>query len=269
MDNLSFYGLTKNPFNKENTAESGYFDSRDFREMRSRLEYLKDIRGIGLFTAPPGMGKSYCLRCFAKNLNPNIFTPEYIRISTVGIMEFYRTLCYALGLSDQGRKAAMFRAIHDEIYALYKTKRRPLVLAIDEAHELSDAVLRDLKMLMNFEYDSLNCFTLILAGEPQLNSRIMKPLHDSLRQRITVHYNFHGLDDSEVASYILHKIESAGGTKAIISDAAIAAVHSSSAGNPRTIDTLMTDALMIGCQHGTKVIDAETIRLAAENQKFD
>ena len=32
--------------------------------MAHRLDYLKEVRGIGVFTARPGMGKSYCLRCF-------------------------------------------------------------------------------------------------------------------------------------------------------------------------------------------------------------
>ena len=40
--------------------------------MTSRLDYLKDTRGIGLFTARPGMGKSFALRCFAKCLNPKL-----------------------------------------------------------------------------------------------------------------------------------------------------------------------------------------------------
>ena len=48
-------------------------------------------------------------------------------------------------------------------------------------------------MLMNYGYDSLNCFTLILCGEPHLNSTLKKPVHEALRQRITVHYNFSGL----------------------------------------------------------------------------
>jgi hypothetical protein len=47
-------------------------------------------------------------------------------------------------------------------------------------------------MLMNYGYDSLNCFTLILCGEPHLNSTLKKPVHEALRQRITVHYNFSG-----------------------------------------------------------------------------
>ena len=70
----AFYSLASNPFDKQQLSEKDCFKSHDFTEMISRLDYLKDIHGIGLFTASPGMGKSYALRCFAKSLNPN--SPE-------------------------------------------------------------------------------------------------------------------------------------------------------------------------------------------------
>ena len=54
----SYYGLTFNPFDKQQLKEKDHFISRDFTEMTNRLNYLKDIRGIGVFTARPGMGKS-------------------------------------------------------------------------------------------------------------------------------------------------------------------------------------------------------------------
>ena len=57
----SYYGLTFNPFDKQQLREKDHFISRDFAEMTNRLNYLKDIRGIGVFTARPGMGKSYAL----------------------------------------------------------------------------------------------------------------------------------------------------------------------------------------------------------------
>ena len=64
-----FYGLSFNPFDKQMVKEKDAFESEDFREMTARLEYLKEIRGIGVFTASPGMGKTFALRCFAKGLS--------------------------------------------------------------------------------------------------------------------------------------------------------------------------------------------------------
>lgn len=268
MTPFSYYGLSFNPFDKQSVREKDCFVSTDFKEMTARLDYLKDSRGIGVFTASPGMGKSFALRCFAAGLNPSLYHMEYICLSTVSVLEFYRQLCGVLGLETRGGKAGMFQAVQEQVYILYKEKRQPLFLAVDEAQYLSTGILDDIKMLMNHGYDSLNCFTLVLCGEPHLNSILRRPVHEALRQRITVHYNFTGLDDSEVAQYISHKVTCAGGSGTILDNAALSAVHSHSSGNPRLIDNLMTDALTLGSQMDKKTIDAEVILAAVAGQNL-
>ena len=262
----TYYGLTFNPFDKQQLKEKDHFVSHDFTEMTNRLNYLKDVRGIGVFTARPGMGKTYALRCFASSLNPSMNHMEYMCLSTISVADFYKQFCAILGLSDKGGKPAMFKAIREQITYLYRKKRQPLLLAIDEAQYLNTGILNDIKMLMNYGYDSVNYFTLILCGESHLNDTLRKPIHEALRQRITVHYNYTGLSDAEVSRYVLHKLELAGASSTIIDNAALAAVHSCTLGNPGLIDNLMTDALAIGSQQDKRVIDAETIRAAVDNQ---
>lgn len=264
----SYYGLSFNPFDKQMCREKDRFLSKDISEMINRLDYLKDTRGIGVFTARPGMGKSFGLRCFAKSLNPNLYHMEYICLSTVSVMEFYRQLCSVLGVEGKGGKPGMFRAIQEQILYLYQEKKQPLLLAVDEAQYLSTGILEDIKMLMNYGYDSVNCFTLVLCGEPHLNSTLRKPVHEALRQRITVHYNFNGLTDAEAAQYVVHKLSCAGGSASIIDQAALSAVHSHSQGNPRLVDNLMTDVLVLGAQMDKKTIDTEVILAAVSNQNL-
>lgn len=249
---LDYYSLSFNPFDKQYVKEKDSFQSNDFREMMSRLEYFRTVRGIGVFTARPGMGKTFALRCFAKELNPNQSRMEYICLSTVSIGKFYSQLCGILGVSHKGGKRGRFRSIQDQIYYLYKDKRQPLFLAVDEAQYLNTAILNDIKMLMNYGYDSLNCFTLILCGESHLNSILRKPVHEARRQRITVHYDFEGVSDKEVPDYIYHKLKTAGGAPTMINDAAMSSINSLSQGNPRIVDNLMTDALTIGAQMDKK-----------------
>ena len=179
---LDYYALSFNPFDKQCIKEKDGFMSSDFKQMTSRLEYLKNVRGIGVFTSRPGMGKTFALRCFAKSLVPNKDHMEYICLSTVSVAEFYRELCEILGVSLRGGKPGRFKAIQEQIEYLYREKRQPLILAVDEAQFLNTAILNDIRMLMNYGYDSLNCFTLILCGESHLNSTLRKPVHEALRQ---------------------------------------------------------------------------------------
>lgn len=265
----SYYGLTYNPFDKQCLSEKDHFASKDFQEMTNRLNYLKKVRGIGLFTSRPGMGKSFAVRCFAKDLNPNQNHLLYLCLSTVSIADFYKQFCSGLGISDTGSKTKMFKAIQEQIYYLYKEKRQPLIVVIDEAQYLNAAILNDLKMLMNYGYDHLNCFSLILCGESYLCSVMRKPVHEALRQRITVHYNYTGLLSNEVPDYVLHKIACAGGSKTIIDDAALAAIQSYGEGNPRLIDNLMSDVITLGTQMDKKNIDTEVILAAVNNQQLE
>lgn len=108
------------------------------------------------------MGKTYALRCFMNGLNPNQYQPAYINLSTISVTEFYRQFCDILGLKAGGNKTIIFRSIQERVYYLYREKKQPLILAIDEAQYLSYNILRDLKIVMNYSYDSLNCFSLIL-----------------------------------------------------------------------------------------------------------
>lgn len=162
----------------------------------------------------------------------------------------------------------MFKAIQEQIYYLYHEKRQPLLLAIDEAQYLSAGILNDIKMLMNYGYDSINCFALILCGESHLNNILSKPVNEALKQRITVHYNYSGLSDEEVKEYIIHKLACAGSSKEVIEEAALNAISGYVQGNPRIIDNLMTDAITIGAQSQKKCIDSEIILAAVSNQNL-
>jgi type II secretory pathway predicted ATPase ExeA len=260
-----YYGFSKNPFDKHQLSEKECFLSKDHKETVARLSYLKDTRGVGVFTAGPGFGKTFALRCFAKDLNPGLFRIAYTCLSTVSVTEFYRQFCAALNLDASHTKTAMFKSIQDRLFYLFKEKKTPLILVVDEAHELCSDILRDLKMIMNHSYDSLNCFTLILVGEPHLNNILEKPVHEALRQRITVHYNYGGLSDDEVVQYISHKFKIAGAAPSILGDGTFSAILGHCRGNPRLIDNLMTDVLTLGAQLENRVIDAEVIMAAINN----
>lgn len=259
-----FYGLTFNPFDKSAPVKIA-FKSKDHTEMQNRLAFLKNTRGIGLFTAPPGMGKTYALRCFSETLNPNLNQMIYSCLSTISVTEFYRNICVQLGLEPVGRKTEMFKAIQDRVRSLLKEKSKTLLIAIDECQYLNTDILRDFKLLMNQDYDSMDCFAFIMIGLPHMNAILEKPIHEALKQRIVVHYNFSGLTSDETAQYIFSRIEAASGSTSIIDEPAIKAIAGYSQGIPRIINSVMTNALILGAQLKKQSIDAEIILAVSNN----
>jgi type II secretory pathway predicted ATPase ExeA len=180
-----YYTFTKNPFDKNFISEKDAFYSKDHREATSRLTFLKNIRGVGVLTSAPGFGKTYALRCFVKSIDRNLHEVAYVCLSTISVTEFYRQFCAALGIDAPYGKSAMFKAVQDRLFHLFKEKKKPFILILDEAQELSSAILKDLKMIMNHDFDSTDCFTLALAGEPYLNHILEKPIHEALRHKQT------------------------------------------------------------------------------------
>jgi type II secretory pathway predicted ATPase ExeA len=259
----NYFNLTHNPFDKSVPVKDAFL-SADHKSMVDCLNFLKDTGGIGAFTAPSGSGKTFALRCFQESLNRNLYECKYICLSTVSVMEFYRQLCAVLGLDFGSRKSTMFRGIQEHLYYVKKEKRRTMIICLDECQYLSYSVLCDLSMLMNFNYDSFSAFALALAGLPHFNNNLMKPLNEPLRQRIIANYSYSGLSKSETAEYILSRIESAGGARTIIDEAALNAVGGSCRGNPRIINTMMTNALILATQMKKTSIDTDTV-LAANN----
>ena len=147
----NYYGMQFNPFDKTLPSRDA-FETLDMEQVRGRLEHLKAHPGIGLFTAAPGQGKTFSLRCFADSLNPNLVKFYYICLSTVSTTEFYRQLCVTLGLEVSYKKTVMFQRIQDYLYSMSMNKNVHCMICLDEAQYLNADIFKDLKMLCNFCY---------------------------------------------------------------------------------------------------------------------
>lgn len=257
-----FYGMSLNPFEKGIKEKDAYI-SKDLKEMISRLDYLNENRGIGVFTASPGSGKTFALRCFAKKVNPNLTKVIYLCLTTVTTAEFYRQFCIALGLEPLSRKSDMFKSIKDYMESMSSDKRVHYIIVWDEAQYLSSDILKDIILLMNFSMDSKDCFSLVLIGQSILNNILEKQIHQALKQRIIINYDFEGFSETEAIEYIRSRLTLAGASSEIIDSNAILAAYKSCAGAVRRLNMLITKALIIGAQHEKTVIDTDIIMAAA------
>ena len=91
---------------------------------------------------------------------------------------------------------------------------------------------------------------------------------DSLKQRVTSHYNFTGLTNDEIPAYVSHKLEFAGGSNILVDEGAFKVLCESSQGISRTIDHIMSDALRWGIQLKRRTIDAEVMQRAVDSQSL-
>ena len=257
----SFYGLTSDPFLKSIETKE-HFKSKDFNEALSRLEFLKNAKGFGLITGEPGVGKSFLLRYFVNSLNPNLFKPVYIPISTLTVMDFYRALCSGLGIIPSHKKVIMFKQIQESIYTYHQSKNITPVIIVDEAQFLKNSVLDDLRIIFNFEMDSKDYAILILSGQTPFITQISRQPHEALRQRIVVNYYLKGLTKDETNEYVKSRLESCGCYEPIFTDSAYELLYSSSNGSIRTLNSLVRMCLISVANKKLKSIDSEVVFMA-------
>ncbi len=263
MNYIMKYGLEYNPFIKNTTLN--IYESSDYKETLFRLNYLLDIKGFGVITGDPGKGKTTTIRNWSKTLNRSLYKVIYIPLSTLTVMEFYRTLASELGIDAYHQKSKNFGAIQEEISRLTNDKRITPIIILDEANYLKSATLNDLKMLFNFEMDSKDKALVLLVGLPILNNTLNLNAHEPLRQRITMSYHFSGLNKLEAKDYILLKLKRAGCLIEIFSEAALDAIINSSNGIAREIDRIVNRALMLGEKLKADVIDTEIVMKAYDD----
>lgn len=255
---ISFYNLTGSPFGKSIKREH-MFRSAGFKEFSSRVEYLKQHRGLMLLTGESGVGKTTAIRSFVEELKPEFFKSVYLPLATVSSYEFYIQLNEALGGEYLFRKASLFSSIQNIILEYATIKKQIPVIIFDEMHLLRSQNFFELQMVLNFHYDSLDPAIVLLCGHSHLKDTLLRPVFSPINQRMRIKYEFSPLGLEETKEYIVHHLKLVGGTSKLFTDGAIEGIHNISSGIMRIINNIGTKALIGGALARKEVIDEELI----------
>jgi general secretion pathway protein A len=158
-------------------------------------------------------------------------------------------------------KAALLLSIN-QFLIQQLAEDRLVVVIIDEAQNLSDKVLEELRMLSNLETSSDKLLQIVLVGQPELREKVSQPHLEQLRQRIALSYHLEPLTLEEIEAYIAHRLKVAAGPnehKAVFTPEAIAKIARFSRGTPRIINGLCDNALLYGFTGQTTTIDERLI----------
>lgn len=268
MGNISYYGLSKNLFQKEIDVEDIYY-SEEVKEGISRLEYLKEVKGIGIILGAPGVGKTTLIRLFKSRLNKELYNIVYIDLISAGKFEFLNVLCKAFGLSiGDCYITSIKRKIQNEIMYQKNTYGRETIIIVDNAHRMSTELIQDLSFLYEFEMDDKEYTSLVLCGNEGLKYELNKSVNESFRQRIICKYELQPLRKEESKEYIKTRLIRSNQTNEIFNENALNALSNASCGIVRKLNSLVNISMLIGSQMKELVIDEEIVRLAVEESKI-
>lgn len=261
----SYYGMTMNPFLKEETAKYKY-ESNDFKQTISRLHYIKEIKGVALITGNTGFGKTYTIRCFINEFNKDLYKVIYISITKdMTNFDFFKILCDNLNL-DVGNcyKTDIYRKIQDEIKRLVLKDRIQPIIILDDIHLINKEVFENFKVFYDFDMDSKDYVSLILVGKNEIKHELSKNIYEELKQRILANYCFEGFSREEVKEYIKSRLALAEANSDVFTEDGINSIYANSKSSPRRINALVTNCLILGFQNNYSKINSNIVMSARE-----
>jgi len=261
---LSHFGLKHHPFGK--TLGSGEPLGTESRAgVRARIAHPVGLRGIGLLTGEPGVGKTAVCRQVADSLHDGLHQVRYVPFSTGSVRDIHNAVATAFGLPGSQSRATPFRALREETGRLVAEAGKLPVLILDEAHHPGNDVLAGFRTLANHRMDSANRLCLLLAGLTELRNRPRMAVHGPLAQGIVVNCHIHALRRGEVDAHVGHRMRLAGADVPVFDPAAAGALALAANRVPRKIDRLAHHALIAAADDGKRTVaDGHVNRAAGE-----
>ena len=253
-----FFALREQPFGVTPDERFLYL-SETHREALASLTYrLQAGRGFVGIVAPPGMGKTTLLFRLLQDLRGSARTAFIFQTQCTPI-EFLRFLVEELELgADDGDLVHLHQLLKK---ALLKEQ---VVIVIDEAQNLSHAVLEQVRLISNFETPRAKLLQIVLSGQTQLATKLSDPDLLQLRQRLSIIRGLQPFSAAHTAQYIEHRLKIAGRSEAsLFSRRATEEVARLSGGVPRLINNICFNALSVGFASRLQFIDVAQVREGA------
>ncbi|MEM6707234.1 MAG: AAA family ATPase [Pseudomonadota bacterium] len=261
---LEHFRLKEEPFSIAPDPSFLYL-SEGHREALAHLQYGFSHGGFVMITGEVGTGKTTLLRNLVKQ------TPEDLEVAFVlnprlTVKELLETVCDELGIpydpsENQSIKQYIDR-LNEHLLATHRSGRST-VLIIDEAQNLSPAVLEQIRLLTNLETDNRKLLRIILLGQPELGELLARNELRQLAQRITARYHLGALSKEDSIAYICHRLSKAGGNPQLFTPAAMQRLYRISRGIPRLINVIADRSMLGTYVQGDVKVQAATVSYAA------
>ncbi len=259
-----FFGLNEKPFSI--TPDPRYlFMSERHGEGLAHLVYgVTESGGFIQLTGEVGTGKTTLVRTLLGKL-PDEVDIALILNPQLTVLEFLQLICQELAVTlpeDKDSTMALVEALNRYLLDAHSRGRRT-ILMVDEAQNLSDEVLEQLRLLTNLETSKQKLLQIILIGQPELREVLAQNNLRQLAQRVTGRYHLEPLSRKEAVHYIDHRLKVAGGVGEIFDDRAKRDVHRLARGIPRVMNVICDRALLGAYGQESRKVNSKLVKRAA------
>jgi general secretion pathway protein A len=262
------FGFLDPPFNITPNPRFSY-DNLVYREAFATLRYgIESRKGFILVTGEVGTGKTTLLKAVMRSVESNVHT-AFIFNPKLNLNELVRSVLTDLGVTvSSGDRFSLMAKLNDYLIEQFK-KDRIVAILIDEAQDLSDELLEEIRLLSNLETDNNRLVQIVLMGQPELEQRLDQPQLRQVKQRITLRCRLTPLPLDEVGSYINCRLNTAGYEgKGLFERKAVEKIGLNSQGIPRLINVICDNALLIAYASSKKKVSAAMIEEVARDLRL-
>ena len=259
---LEYYGLKEPPFDITPNPRFLFYSAKHREAFNHLLYGLRGRKGFVQLTGEVGAGKTTLCRAMLEQLDGHYATALILN-PVMSADELMKAIAIEFGLQVKGLDRLETLTAINGFLLKQVEQARETVLIIDEAQDLTDELLEQVRLLSNLETDDRKLLQIVLLGQPELRDRLNNPRLRQLRQRITVRYHLLPLSRFEVSQYIQHRLEVSGAKGApYFTRPALWRVHGYSGGIPRLVNAVCDKALLAGFVQRRDRIDYRMVGLA-------
>ncbi|MBN2212141.1 MAG: AAA family ATPase [Sedimentisphaerales bacterium] len=249
---LEFYKLREFPFTLSCDGKYFYESSVHTEALANMIYAVQQRKGMVLITGEVGAGKSFVGHVLRERLGPGCQS-VLMQNPPESKKQLLKSFARQIGLTTRATvdKITLEEDLQDYLLRLHH-RGRLVALILDEAQEMTNAALEELRLLWNWEFEGHRLIQIVLIGQPELREKIMEPRWEPLRQRIVLSYHLKNLTANDTCAYVQHRLRvaSLNGSSGVFEPEAMDAIHAATDGIPRLINTLCDNALLVGYVKG-------------------
>lgn len=255
---LEHFGLHRHPFRITPEDDFIFMSQQHSRAYVYMSSAIWSSEGFVVISGEIGSGKTTLLKKTIRNLDGNL---KLLNISYTNLesKDLFSLILRKAGIPiESDSKVAMLFQATEYLQAMAE-KGTPVVLTIDEAQNLTEENLEDIRMLTGMESMGGPSMRVILLGQPELKDQVTAI--PQLSQRVKLFFHLEGLTAAETAEYIDYRLLVSGhGGNRLFDEDTVKEIHRLSRGIPRLINKLCDGMMMCAYSEDRPFIDPHDLK---------
>jgi general secretion pathway protein A len=264
---VDYYQLKEEAFLITPDPKFAWLGEKHAEALSALIYGIQKDKGFLVLTGGVGTGKTLMINCLLNSIDSNVIVAKVPnpRMAPVDFLNFLSAK-FKWG-KNFNTKGKFLLHLENFLYQVHSENKKVLLI-IDEAQQLSNHFLEEIRLLSNIELEYKKLINIFIVGQIELDDMLSEEKNKALRERIAIWYHIDPLTEIETGHYISYRLGIAGSENEIFTSDAIREIYFISKGIPRQINILCDHALLAGFAFDVKEIDASVIRECAKDLRM-